>query len=79
MSLSTAILTPDSIAYTPLDLSVDWLNSHLYILGQVKRANPNQVVRWQVMRCDFEGKGQTVAFAGFHSKPVHIEVDPYNG
>lgn len=79
------ILTPSLITYSPLDLSVDWLNAHLYILGEVKHNNDHSkwegsnFVHWQLVRCDFDGRAQTIAFAGFHSKPVHIEVNPYNG
>ncbi|KAK0161869.1 hypothetical protein PV327_008274 [Microctonus hyperodae] len=69
------VLRPDQANFKPLSLSVDWLNSHLYILGEVNHAT----TVWQIARCNLEGKGLTVAMAGFMTRPSHIEVDPYNG
>ncbi|XP_014249043.1 proto-oncogene tyrosine-protein kinase ROS [Cimex lectularius] len=57
---------------TPHALSVDWLNDQLYILGEVGR-------RWQVARCELDGSGMIVALAGLLDKPLHMEIDPYNG
>lgn len=85
-SLSVPILSPDNISYKPLDLSVDWLNKHLYVLGEVyyeregsKWANTTIYANWEILRCDFDGKNQLVALAGFNNRPIHFEVDPYNG
>lgn len=84
-SSSEAILTPHNISYQPLDLSVDWLNRHLYVLGQVyyRRDDGNSSVtypNWEILRYDFDGKNQVVALSGyFHSRPIHFEVDAYNG
>ncbi|KAK4881780.1 hypothetical protein RN001_005099 [Aquatica leii] len=72
---STTILSPPHIDFLPLELSVDWLNNQLYILGEVK--HQRQV--WQITRCDLDGYGHQVALAGLRIKPHHIEVDPYNG
>ncbi|XP_017769031.1 PREDICTED: proto-oncogene tyrosine-protein kinase ROS isoform X2 [Nicrophorus vespilloides] len=69
------ILSPWQINFIPLDLSMDWLNEHLYILGEVT----HQAKVWQIARCDIDGGGLTVAVAGLRVKPHHIEVDPYNG
>ncbi|XP_012264218.2 proto-oncogene tyrosine-protein kinase ROS isoform X2 [Athalia rosae] len=69
------VLNPDQINFKPLSLSVDWLNLHLYVLGEVRHAT----TVWQIARCDFDGRGLTIAVAGFLTKPSHIEVDPYNG
>ncbi|XP_008552558.1 proto-oncogene tyrosine-protein kinase ROS isoform X3 [Microplitis demolitor] len=69
------VLRPDQANFKPLSLSVDWLNSHLYILGEVNHAT----TVWQIARCNLDGKGLTVAMAGFMTRPSHIEVDPYNG
>ncbi|XP_025159700.1 proto-oncogene tyrosine-protein kinase ROS isoform X2 [Harpegnathos saltator] len=69
------ILSPDQVNFEPLSLSVDWLNHHLYVLGQV---NHSKTV-WQIARCNLDGRGLTVAVAGFVNRPSHIEVDPYNG
>ncbi|XP_032680151.1 proto-oncogene tyrosine-protein kinase ROS isoform X3 [Odontomachus brunneus] len=69
------ILSPDQVNFEPLSLSVDWLNRHLYVLGEVKHTK----TIWQIARCNLDGRGLTVAVAGFLNKPSHIEVDPYNG
>ncbi|XP_046600630.1 proto-oncogene tyrosine-protein kinase ROS isoform X2 [Neodiprion lecontei] len=69
------VLSPDQVNFKPLSLSVDWLNLHLYVLGEVKHAT----TVWQIARCNLDGRGLTVAVAAFLSKPSHIEVDPYNG
>ncbi|XP_034172668.2 receptor protein-tyrosine kinase sevenless isoform X6 [Osmia lignaria lignaria] len=70
----TVILSPSQTNFKPLSLSVDWLNLHLYILGEVKHATI-----WQIARCNLDGRGLTVAVAGSLMQPTHIEVDPYNG
>ncbi|XP_020283790.1 proto-oncogene tyrosine-protein kinase ROS isoform X2 [Pseudomyrmex gracilis] len=69
------ILSPNQVNFTPLSLSVDYLNLHLYILGEVKHAKKLQ----QITRCDLDGRGLTVAMAGFQIPILHFEVDPYNG
>lgn len=69
------ILSPGRVNFEPLSLSVDWLNLHLYVLGEVKHAT----TVWQIARCNLDGRGLTVAMAGFLIRPSHIEVDPYNG
>ncbi|XP_043279081.1 proto-oncogene tyrosine-protein kinase ROS isoform X3 [Venturia canescens] len=71
----TVVLSSSQVNFKPLSLSVDWLNMHLYVLGEVKHAT----TVWQIARCNFDGKGLTVAMAGFLTRPSHIEVDPYNG
>ncbi|XP_065076468.1 proto-oncogene tyrosine-protein kinase ROS isoform X3 [Ochlerotatus camptorhynchus] len=71
----TAILTPEAgHNFRPTLLSVDWLNDHLYILGQVKAGG-----LWQISRCDLNGDRMTVAYAVLQKKPTHFEVDPFNG
>lgn len=74
-TIPTVILSPSQVNFKPLSLSVDWLNLHLYILGEVKHAT----TVWQIARCNLDGRGLTVAVAGFLTRPTHIEVDPYNG
>ncbi|XP_011346152.2 proto-oncogene tyrosine-protein kinase ROS isoform X2 [Ooceraea biroi] len=69
------ILSPDRMNFKPLTLSVDWLNLHLYVLGEVKHVT----TVWQIARCNLDGRGLTVAMAGLITKPSHVEVDPYNG
>ncbi|XP_072932674.1 proto-oncogene tyrosine-protein kinase ROS [Epargyreus clarus] len=80
-SQSEAIFTPATISYKPLDLSVDWLNRHLYVLGEVyySKENSSLYSSWEILRCDFDGKNQIVALSGFNSRPIHFEVDAYNG
>lgn len=65
---------------------MDWLNEHLYVLGEVyymkdgaQAANSTTFSNWEILRCDFDGRNQLVALAGFNSRPIHFEVDPYNG
>jgi proto-oncogene tyrosine-protein kinase ROS len=60
----------------PLLLSVDWLNAQLYIMGEI--LSPHHKT-FSISRCDFEGRKPVVAVGGLTGKPVHIEVDPYNG
>ncbi|XP_050074144.1 protein sevenless [Anopheles maculipalpis] len=70
-----AILLPGAANnFRPTLLSVDWLNEHLYILGQ---ARPTKL--WQIAYCDFTGGHLTVAIAGLQRRPDHFAVDPYNG
>lgn len=66
-------LLPPFQDFMPLDLSIDWLNNQLYILGEVNDR------MWQIARCDLDGRGLTIAVAGLRTKPYSIEVDPYNG
>ncbi|KAI4491041.1 hypothetical protein M0802_010458 [Mischocyttarus mexicanus] len=74
-SKQVMILSPSEANFKPLSLSVDWLNLQLYVLGEVKHST----TVWQIARCNLDGKGLTVAMAGFLTRPSHIEVDPYNG
>ncbi|XP_040173385.1 protein sevenless isoform X2 [Anopheles arabiensis] len=60
--------------FRPTLLSIDWLNEHLYVLGQ---ARPTKL--WQIAYCDFNGGHLTVAIAGLQRRPDHFAVDPYNG
>lgn len=69
---------PKNIKYKPLDLSVDWLNRHLYVLG-VQQHNSSLYSTWEILRCDFDGKNEIVAYSGVNSRPIHFEVDAYNG
>lgn len=70
------ILAPMQINFMPLDLSMDWLNDQLYILGETKIQNQKM---YQIAHCNLNGQGLVVAVAGLRSKPLNIEVDPYNG
>lgn len=69
------VLNSNQTNFKPLSLSVDWLNSHLYVLGEVKHAT----TVWQLARCTLNGRDLRVAMAVFLTRPSHIEVDPYNG
>ncbi|XP_037919299.1 protein sevenless isoform X2 [Hermetia illucens] len=71
-----AILSPQSDQnFKPVGLSLDWLNDHVYILGEVN----HREISYQISRCDLDGRGLTTAIAGLQKKPNHIQVDPYNG
>lgn len=64
----------------PSLLSVDWLNKELYILGEMIGNSAHQSARtWSISRCDYEGKNLIIAYGGIPEKPIHMEVDPYNG
>ncbi|XP_030754698.1 proto-oncogene tyrosine-protein kinase ROS-like isoform X3 [Sitophilus oryzae] len=73
----TKILTSDQIDFFPLDLSVDWLNDQLYILGEVapRKSPPRYIIK----RCNLDGTGLTVALAGLTTRPNNMEIDPCNG
>lgn len=68
------ICQKNGMNHKPLLLSVDWLNEHLYIMGET-----NHHESWIISRCDFEGKKHIIAVGGLNGKPSHIDVDPYNG
>lgn len=79
---SEPILTPNN--FKPQDLSVDWLNRHLYVLGEVHHrtgygSNNTFTANWEILRCNFDGKNMITAISGFNSRPIHFEVDAYNG
>lgn len=76
-STPKVILSPDE-GFKPLSLSIDWLNLHLYVLDEVIHTATGHT-KWQIARCNLDGKSLTVAVAGLLSRPSHIEVDPYNG
>lgn len=72
---TAVIIDPQmGVNFLPLLLSIDWLNDHLYILGEV-----NSPTRWQISRCQLDGSGMTVAVAGLYQRPLYMEVDPFNG
>jgi proto-oncogene tyrosine-protein kinase ROS len=70
------ICQKSGLNFKPSLLSVDWLNHHLYIMGEMVS---NSVKSWLISRCDYDGKKLAVAVSGLNDKPNHIEVDPYNG
>ncbi|XP_072155472.1 proto-oncogene tyrosine-protein kinase ROS isoform X1 [Bemisia tabaci] len=61
----------------PLDLSVDWLNDHLYILQNLSLNSSSS--SYQIIQSSLDGSNQTVVVSGLSIKPDHIEIDPYNG
>ncbi|XP_074032211.1 receptor protein-tyrosine kinase sevenless isoform X2 [Leptinotarsa decemlineata] len=71
----TRILEPQNLDFKPLDITVDWLNNQLYILGEVKF----QISKYIIKRCNFDGSGVTVSYAGLTKKPSSLEIDPLNG
>ncbi|XP_028033617.1 proto-oncogene tyrosine-protein kinase ROS isoform X3 [Bombyx mandarina] len=83
-SIPEPILFSKNIVMKPLDLSVDWLNRHLYVLGESlytkeESSNVSSLTTWEIIRCDFDGSNPVVALTGFNSRPIHFEVDAYNG
>lgn len=73
VSEAAAILDRQQSRLQPQGLSVDWLNDLVYVVGEVAGGT------WQVARASLEGRGLTVAVAGLPSRPLHVQVDPYNG
>lgn len=76
-SKKEVICQKNGLNFKPLLVSVDWLNENLYVMGEIK--SKTHVTSWSISRCDFDGKMLTVAIGGLHGRPLHIEVDPYNG
>lgn len=73
-----AILRPTQTRVLPQALSVDWLNDLVYMVGQLVQ-DGDATPTWQVSRASLDGRGLTVAVAGLPSRPLHVQVDPYNG
>ncbi|XP_026471623.1 proto-oncogene tyrosine-protein kinase ROS-like [Ctenocephalides felis] len=73
---SEVIISPFGAQFKPFDLTIDWLNDHLYILGQVKHEG---IDVWQIVRSNLNGQFLIVAVGGISLKPRQIDVDPYNG
>lgn len=69
------ILKPQNLDFIPLDVTVDWLNNYLYILGEMKF----QISRYIIKRCDLNGSSLTVAYADLSKKPSCMQIDPING
>ncbi|CAG9822767.1 unnamed protein product [Phaedon cochleariae] len=68
-------LETQKLDFNPLDITVDWLNDQLYVLGEVKF----QISKYIIKRCNFDGSGLTVAYAGLTKKPASMQIDPLNG
>lgn len=71
------ICQKSGLNFKPLLLSVDWLNDHLYIMGEMVTNTHHE--SWAIWRCDFDGKKLIITVGGINGRPLHIEVDPYNG
>lgn len=59
-----------------MDITIDWLNNHLYILMS-SISNRNTIV-YSIKKFDLEQKKVEEIISGF-DKPLQIEVDPCNG
>ncbi|XP_057670694.1 proto-oncogene tyrosine-protein kinase ROS isoform X2 [Diorhabda carinulata] len=68
------ILEPQNLDFKPLDVTVDWLNDQLYILGEIK-FNTAYIIK----RCNLDGSGLMVVYAGLSQKPSSLQIDPLNG
>lgn len=71
------ICQKNGLNFMPLLVSVDWLNEHLYILGEI--ISNTQVKTWSISRCDLNGKNLIASILTMNAKPLNIEVDPQNG
>ncbi|XP_025412408.1 proto-oncogene tyrosine-protein kinase ROS isoform X3 [Sipha flava] len=60
-----------------MDLTIDWLNNHLYILI-LSTINSDTKV-YSIKKFDLEQKKMFEVVSGFDYKPFQIEVDPCNG
>lgn len=60
-----------------MDITIDWLNNHLYILI-ASMTNSNAKV-YSIKKFDLEQKKIIDVVSGFDYKPFQIEVDPCNG
>lgn len=91
---AVAILRHSDTRLRPHGLSVDWLNDLVYVVGRTTQADGtlrhadggdggdgdgDGDATWQVSRASLDGRGLTVAVAGLPSRPLHVQVDPYNG
>ncbi|XP_030850010.1 proto-oncogene tyrosine-protein kinase ROS [Strongylocentrotus purpuratus] len=66
-------LAPSEVLYTdqstaPTKLDVDWLNEQLYFVQGT-----------EILRCDLNVSGCSVAVANLGSVPVEMKVDPFSG
>lgn len=58
------------------DLTIDWLNNHLYILSSsIKNRN---TTLYSIKKYDIEQKKIEI-ISEFNYQPIQIEVDPCNG
>lgn len=70
------ILKQENLDFFPLDVTVDWLNNYLYIVGEMKY----QIIpRYIIKRCDLNCTSLTVAYADLPKKPTGMQIDPING
>lgn len=60
-----------------MDLTIDWLNNHLYILISSIINSDTKV--YSIKQFDLEQKKIVEVVSGFDYKPFQIEVDPCNG
>lgn len=75
LGLKVDILKPQYLDFIPSDVTVDWLNNYLYILGEMKYLRSRYIIK----RCDFNGTALTVAYADLSKKPSFMQIDPING
>lgn len=61
--------------FKPIDLTIDWLNDQLYIMGEVKY----EISKYRIKRCNLDGSGLTAVYGGLYMKPVSMKIDPLNG
>jgi len=60
-----------------MDITIDWLNNHLYIL--MSSITNKNTIMYSIKKFDlYQNKIEDIV-SGFDSDPLQIEVDPYNG
>lgn len=60
-----------------IDISIDWLNNHLYIL--MSSITNDKTIVYSIKKLYLDQDKMEEIVSGFDSKPLQIEVDPCNG
>jgi len=60
-----------------IDISIDWLNNHLYIL--MSSIAKDKTIVYSIKKFHLDEDKMEEIVSGFDSKPLQIEVDPCNG
>ncbi|XP_055909656.1 protein sevenless isoform X2 [Eupeodes corollae] len=73
-----AILLPKSFEnYKPTKITIDWLSSNLYILGEPRNEVPNK--SWVIFQAGSNGDDLKIIVKDLKDKPLDLQVDPLNG
>lgn len=75
MPESTLVLNPNNTDFRPWSLTIDWLNSRLYVAGSNDKKD-----YWEIGVTDLRNsENVTELLTGLMSQPKLMEVDPCNG